>query len=490
LAGKGTPPVNRKSIRQALKAWHRAAVLGDQPLAKLHVVLSQQQASGYANNASGRGTALRQVLREALGKIKPAKAETPDNNHRGWRFYRVLYKQYIQNCSPNEVAEELGVARSTYHHIQAAALDTLADILWEMEQCHAAGADPQAAGDQKPSIFLAPPGSPYALVGREAVMDSLKKRLFARESQVLVGLPGVGKSALALVLAHDEEVLSRFPDGLLWATLGQDANLPSVLDLWAAALDISPKTVAQPEGIEAMSQVIHRAIGLRRMLLIIDDAWDAEAALTFRLGGPNCAHLVTTRLREVAVRFAGSRSTRVRELSEEDSMALLAQVAPHLVKTAPRAALELVQLVGGLPLGLVLLGTFLHIETHRHPIDYLPTILERLRQPGDRLAISQLSGPLDRHPSLPPESLLSLKAAMEISLRVMDEPSREALRALTALPSKPGTFSLAEAQSATAVTIEALSALLNHNLLAQNEVGRYELHPVVADYARTWLEEK
>jgi hypothetical protein len=487
LARKGTPPVNRKSIRQALKAWHRAAVLGDHPLAQLQVVLSQQRASGYANSASGRGTVLRQVLREALGKIKPAKAETPDNTHRGWRFYRVLYKQYIQNCSPNEVAEELGVARSTYHHIQAAALDTLADILWEMEQCHTVDADSQAAGDQKPSVFLAPPGPPYALVGREAVTASLKERLFARESQALVGLPGVGKSALALALAYDEEVLSRFPDGLLWATLGQDANLTSVLDLWAAALDISPKTVDQPGGIEALSQDIHMAIGLRRMLLIIDDAWDAEVALAFRLGGPNCAHLVTTRLREVAVRFAGSRSTRVQELSEEDGMALLAQVAPHLVKTAPQAARELVQLVGGLPLGLVLLGTFLHLESHQYPADYLPTVLERLRQPKERLAISQLSGPLDRHPSLPPERPLSLKTVVEISLRVMDEPSRRALRMLSVLPTKPDTFSLAEVQSTTAVTIEALSALLNHNLLEQSKVGRYGLHPVVADFARTYL---
>ncbi|MFO7540684.1 MAG: NB-ARC domain-containing protein [Chloroflexota bacterium] len=489
MAGKGTPPVNRKSVRQVLKAWHRAAVLGDHPLAQLRVVASQRQESGYANSASGRGTALRHVLREALSKIKPAEGEPPDNTHRGWRFYLVLYKQYIQNCSPDEVAEELGVARSTYHHIQAAALDTLADILWEMEQCHAADADPQPAGDQKPPVFLAPPGPPYALVGREAVTTSLKERLFARESQALVGLPGVGKSALAIALAHDEEVFSRFPDGLLWAALGQDANLASVLDLWATALDISPKTMDQSGGIEALSQAIHIAIGLRRMLLIIDDAWNAEAALTFRLGGPNCAHLVTTRLREVAVRFAGSRSMRVQELREEDSMALLAQVAPHLVKTAPQAARELVQLVGGLPLGLVLLGTFLHIESHRHPVDYLPTVLERLRQPEERLAISQLSGSLDRHPSLPPKRPLSLKTVIEISIQAMDEPSRRALRALSALPTKPGTFSLAEAQSATAVTIEALSALLNHNLLAQNEAGRYALHPVVADFARTWLKE-
>ena len=189
------------------------------------------------------------------------------------------------------------------------------------------------------------------------------------------------------------------------------------------------------------------------------------------------------------MRFAGSRSTRVQDLREEDSMALLVQVAPHLVKTAPQVARELVQLVGGLPLGLVLLGTFLHIESHRYPVDYLPTILDRLRQPEERLAISQLSGPLDRHPSLPPKRPLSLKTVIEISVQAMDEPSRRALRALSGLPTSPGTFSLAEAQSATAVTVEALSALLNHNLLAQSEAGRYALHPVVADFARTWLKE-
>jgi hypothetical protein len=48
---------------------------------------------------------------------------------------------------------------------------------------------------------------------------------------------------------------------------------------------------------------------MKRMLLVVDDAWDVRAALSFKVGGPNCAHLVTTRIPEVAIRFAGEATT-------------------------------------------------------------------------------------------------------------------------------------------------------------------------------------
>ena len=63
-------------------------------------------------------------------------------------------------------------------------------------------------------------------------------------------------------------------------------------------------------------------------LLVVDDAWQPERALEFKLGGPNCAHIVTARLREVALNFAREETT-VHELSEADSLQLLEQLAPE-----------------------------------------------------------------------------------------------------------------------------------------------------------------
>jgi hypothetical protein len=92
--------------------------------------------------------------------------------------------------------------------------------------------------------FLTPPLPPYDLVGRTDLLQSLKQRLFAGARIVptaLTGLPGVGKTTLALALAHDPEVLSHFRDGVLWASTGREADELSLLTLWEMALGILPQ---------------------------------------------------------------------------------------------------------------------------------------------------------------------------------------------------------------------------------------------------------
>ncbi|HEY7126511.1 MAG TPA: hypothetical protein VH540_21415 [Ktedonobacterales bacterium] len=55
------------------------------------------------------------------------------------------------------------------------------------------------------------------------------------------------------------------------------------------------------------------------------------------IGGPNCSHLLTTRLPEVALHFADVGSAvRVPELSESDGLALLERLAPDVVQAEPK----------------------------------------------------------------------------------------------------------------------------------------------------------
>ena len=46
------------------------------------------------------------------------------------------------------------------------------------------------------------------------------------------GLGAVGKSTLATALAYDGDVQSRFCDGILWVTLGQEPNILPMLGRW------------------------------------------------------------------------------------------------------------------------------------------------------------------------------------------------------------------------------------------------------------------
>ncbi len=50
------------------------------------------------------------------------------------------------------------------------------------------------------------------------------------------GLGGIGKTTLVAALAHDPAVQTRFPDGILWVTLGQQPDVLSFLSGWIQAL--------------------------------------------------------------------------------------------------------------------------------------------------------------------------------------------------------------------------------------------------------------
>src|SRR5215469_605453 len=156
------------------------------------------------------------------------------------------------------------------------------------------------------------PGGTSGLVGREGLLASVKQLLWETNglnSIALQGLPGMGKTALAVVLATDPTVRDRFRDGILWAGLGQKPDVLGHLARWGKLLGVSPSEVGGVNSQASWGQALRAAIGRRRWLLVIDDAWDGEDALAFQIGGERCAHLLTSRLPHVA--FApGARSGR------------------------------------------------------------------------------------------------------------------------------------------------------------------------------------
>src|ERR1700761_3016317 len=84
-------------------------------------------------------------------------------------------------------------------------------------------------GEQKSVPFLAPPRQPHPLVGREDLLARIKSTLTGSyepsRSCVVTGIPGAGKTSLALEIAHDEEIIKFFHDGVLWAGLGQAPDI-------------------------------------------------------------------------------------------------------------------------------------------------------------------------------------------------------------------------------------------------------------------------
>ncbi len=351
--------------------------------------------------------------------------------------------------------------------------------------------EPLPAPIYDPALPL-PPAHRKGLVGRDPLVRQLKEQLCVGESlglSALDGLPGVGKTALALALAYDPEVRAHFGDGILWAGLGPTPNPLRVLTRWAALLGVETP-VRQPDGrseAEALAWSLRHVIGTGRFLLVLDDVWDIEAALRCQVGGPHCAYLLTTRLPQLALSFAGENAIVVPELGEEEGVALLAQFAPQLVEEEPQTARRLVHDVGGLPLALTLLGKYLQVHSSSGQPRRLQAAVAYVQTVGNRLRLSAPVAPVERPPGLPAPTSWSLQAAIAVSEQRLGEQERKALRALAVFPAKPQSFSEEAALSVAQVPVEVLDALSDAGLLESSGPGRYTLHQTNADYAYVQL---
>ena len=330
------------------------------------------------------------------------------------------------------------------------------------------------------------------LVGRESELSQIKKRLYNGGSVALTalnGLPGVGKTAVSIALAHDPELRANFQDGILWAGLGPNPNISGLLSRWGTLLDISTTEMTEISSVEEWAKTLRAAIGSRRMLLVIDDAWKLEEALAFKVGGLNCAHLVTTRFPNIATHMTVDGATLIQELNEIESMELLRRLAPGVVDREAKKAAALVNAVGGLPLALTLMGNYLRKEAYSGKPRRISAALERLTIAEERLHIKEPHGPVERHTSLSSDTPLSLQSVFTVTDQQLEKTARVALYALSVFPPKPSSFSEEAALAVAACTEKTLDSLTDAGLLESVGSDRYTLHQTIADYARVQLKE-
>lgn len=325
------------------------------------------------------------------------------------------------------------------------------------------------------------------LFGRQDILQQLKQTICTDgygAARALHGLPGVGKTTLAVALVYDAEVRAHFRDGILWAGLGPAPNLLQHLSRWGTLLGITFKDAKPPTSPEIWAMAIRTAIGSRRMLIVIDDAWEFETALACRIGGPHCSHIVTTRCPQLAISLVRDGAIKVPELNEEESVALLEFLAPAAIKLDSDAAHHLSLVTGGLPLALTLLGKYLQVQAYSGQPRRLQNALEQVQTIEYRLNIGEPQIITEYHPNLPAGATVSLQSVIAVSDHLLDGSAHQALLALSVFPPKPNSFSEEAALITCATSTATLDTLYDIGLLECCGPGRYTLHQTIVDYAR------
>ena len=340
---------------------------------------------------------------------------------------------------------------------------------------------------QDPALS-ASPFSAEQVIGRDALLPHVLSQLQTGHLCALFGLPGVGKTTLAHLIAHHETVRGHFPDGVLWVGLGPSPDVISALMRWATVLSIPDEAVQQAQTIEALQSLLRHAIGTRRMLLIVDDAWSSEAALPFLRGGSHCGYLLTTRFPQLALLLTNDDPISVTELNEAQTASLLIRLAPPLSTMNAHSLHQLFTLTGGLPLAVTLVGKYLRLHAYSGQPRRLQAALASLTDASTRLQLVLPTPLTERENGRAGETSRSLQTVIAVSDQRLSPQAHDALCALSVLPAKPETFTEAAALFVCQQEEEVLDQLSDAGLLESAGPGCYSLHQTIADYARVHCE--
>ncbi|WP_262697771.1 MULTISPECIES: AfsR/SARP family transcriptional regulator [Streptomyces] len=206
------------------------------------------------------------------------------------------------------------------------------------------------------------PVAPTALAGRAGEAATLRSLMCSPASDpgsavivALTGGPGVGKSALALRLAHG--LRDTFQDGQLFAEL-RDANgrPASPADVLARFLtDLGLRRSAVPHSLAERAYLYRSLTADRQMLVVLDDAHDAAQVRSLIPGSGGSRLIITSRSH--LADLEGAYTFTVRPLPEDASLELLGGVVGHQrVREEPFAARRIASVCAGLPLALRIAG--------------------------------------------------------------------------------------------------------------------------------------
>ena len=388
------------------------------------------------------------------------------------------------------LADELGVdpgSELTRIHQQLLAMDPAldgpsADVIDVRVPPSAAAPEsvPAAAQSSSAAPVAAPcpaqlPPEVAGFAGRAAELSWLHGLLPEAGPVVLItGTAGVGKTALAIRFAR--QAASSFPDGQLYVNLrGFDpASAPvapgTALMGFFDALGVPPRHV--PAGLDAQSALLRTLLDGKRVLLLLDNARDADQVRPILPGSPGCLVLVTSRSQLTGLVVAdGARLLPLGVLDGGEAASLLVgRLGPARVGAEPDAVAALVGRAAGLPLALSV------------------TCARAVSRPGALLSdlAAELADARDRLDALRTgDASTDLRAVFSWSVDKLSAPAARAFRLLSLHPgpdiAAPAAASLIAAPLPQARA--ALGELARASLLTEDAAGRFGYHDLLRAYA-------
>ncbi len=479
----GAPDRAVELLTMALGLW-RGSALADVPTTSLVAAeadrlgqsrLEALELRAEASLACGR-------FAEVLPEVRRLLADHPLQEKLWALQIRALYGAgrqaealEVYEQARNKIADELGVdpgaeLRQLYHQILNAE-EVQAVIPARVD----AGLVPAPVPAQLPADIR-------DFTGRSGQVEQLGELLAGADGEdspgavrvvLVVGSGGLGKTALAVHAAH--LLASRFPDGQLYANLLGATQPVAAAEVLARFLrDLGMEGHRIPLGEEERAAHFRTRLAGKRILIVLDDARDAEQVQPLLPGSASCAVLVTAR--GTLPELVGSELIDLDVLPRAEARALFGVVAGEARVTAEPAATDAVlKACAGLPLAIRIAGARLA----RRGGGTMRALAERLSDERRRLDEFRMGN-------------LAVRASFEVSFTSLPGPAAaggldpaRAFRLLglwtgpsIGLPAAAGL--LGEPELATA---DALDVLVDAHLLESPAPEQYRFHDLLRVYA-------
>lgn len=339
-----------------------------------------------------------------------------------------------------------------------------------------AGASPPTAARPSPppsTLDRDPPG----FVGRQHDIEAISAEIDRQwESDapvvcVIDGMPAIGKSTLALFLAH--RLRDRCPDGAFQLNLRSHderrspTTAETALDLLLSMLGVDPEPAGarQAAGLDRSMARWRKAIAGKRLLLVLDDVSEPEQIQPLLPTGRGCIVLITARTRLPGLPDAIRHP--LHPLEVRDSVKLFLNSA-RMAPTSDPALSNIVRSCGGIPLAVSVAGNAMRA----HQSWSLSDVAEEL---------------VGTHGSQQLDSIIApaLYRSFATSYRDLPEFERKLFRRLSLNPGsrihQHAAATLVDASASE--THNALYNLVEQNLLEEPVRRYYRMHDMVRLYA-------
>jgi tetratricopeptide (TPR) repeat protein len=287
------------------------------------------------------------------------------------------------------------------------------------------------------------------------------------------GTAGIGKTALAVHWAH--QIVNQFPHGQLYVNLrGYDPAQPvaaaDALAGFLRALGVPGQDIPADEAERAAR---YRSLLVdKQMLVVLDNASDAEQVRPLLPGTPSCAVLVTSRdaLAGLVARDGAARLD-LDLLPLPQAVALLTELIGEPARADPDAAAALARQCARLPLALRVAAE----QAAARPGVPLTDLVADLADQQRRLDLLDVAG----------DPRTAVRAVFSWSYQQLPG---EAARMFRLLGLHPGPDITATAAASLAAIAEAdahrlLRELARVHLIAEHIPGRYAFHDLLRAYA-------